>query len=124
MKMSIFRAFVATSVLCLAGTASADSYREVWSCELKDGDALVGAKLRLKGRRSRLWSRAGLGVSHELSGDNLDVLRRVLRGFASFGCLDEAERPPGPPVLLAWGTWKKRLRVVTGPISTGSKRMS
>lgn len=38
---------------------------------LVDGDALVGAKLRLKGLRSPLWSRAGLGVTHELSGDDL-----------------------------------------------------
>jgi len=36
MKLSITRAIVASSVLFLAGTASADTYREVWSCELED----------------------------------------------------------------------------------------
>lgn len=38
---------------------------------LTDGAALVGAKLRFKGLRSPLWSKAGLGVTHALSGDNL-----------------------------------------------------
>ena len=28
------------------------------------------------------------------------------------------------PIPLQWGTWKKRFRAVTGPIWTGSKRMS
>ena len=28
------------------------------------------------------------------------------------------------PMPLQWGTWKKRLRAVTGPIWTGSNRMS
>src|SRR6201995_4063474 len=28
------------------------------------------------------------------------------------------------PMPLQWGTWKKRLRAVTGPIGTGSRRTS
>ena len=28
------------------------------------------------------------------------------------------------PIPLQWGTWKKRFRAVTGPIWTGSNRMS
>lgn len=38
-----------------------------------DGDALVGAKFRLRGLRSPVWSSAGVGVTHELSGNNLRV---------------------------------------------------
>ncbi len=41
--------------------------------------------------------------------DNLRVLREVLLRFASFGALDEAGRPEGVPVLLAWGTHNRIL---------------
>ncbi|MDH3337456.1 MAG: hypothetical protein OER22_08925 [Gammaproteobacteria bacterium] len=36
MKITISCVLVAVSALFLAGTASADNYREVWSCELED----------------------------------------------------------------------------------------
>ena len=37
MQSFIVRAFVACGLIVLAGVASADGYREAWSCKLKDG---------------------------------------------------------------------------------------
>ena len=96
MRVFITRAFVATSVLFLAGTASADNYREVWSCELED-DVEMEA---VQAANSKWLAWVNKNVSEDISSA---VLTAVVGGQEGFLFVDTY------PSLKVWAAAKDAL---------------
>jgi len=96
MKVSISRAFVAISVLLLAGTASADSYREVWTCELEDEKKIED----VQAANSKWLAFVRKNVSEDISST---VLTAVVGSQEGFLFVDSY------PSLSVWAATKDRL---------------
>ncbi len=96
MKLSISRAFVAISVLCLAGTASADTYREVWSCKLEDEKKIED----VQAANSKWLAFVQKNVSEDISSA---VLTAVVGNQDGFLFVDSY------PSLSVWAATKDRL---------------
>lgn len=96
MKLSISRALVAISVLFLAGTASADTYREVWSCELEDEKKIED--VQAANSKWLAWVRKN--VNEDISSA---VLTAVVGSQEGFLFVDSY------PSLAVWAATKDRL---------------
>lgn len=96
MKSFISRALVATSVLFLAGTASADVYREVWSCELEDEVEMEA----VQAANSKWLAWVKKNVNQEISSA---VLTAVVGGQEGFLFVDTY------PSLSVWAAAKDAL---------------
>jgi len=101
MKTLFSRVIIAGSVLLLAGIASADSYREVWSCELEDEKTLED----VQAANSKWLAWVHKNVNKEISSA---VLTAVVGSQDGFMFVDTY------PSLTVWAAAKEALDTEEG----------